>query len=78
MVEEIMDFIAEDENLAREFSAFNIPLEKFRWKSFVKGNKLIIKGKTSVVCVLKPIIKPYGDLEHVEPEIDNLRLYNVE
>ena len=78
MAEEIMDFIAEDENLAKDFSAFNIPLEKFRWKSYVKGDKLIIKGKTTVLCVLKPLIKPYGDLEHIAPEIDNLRLYNVE
>jgi hypothetical protein len=78
MAEEIMDFISEDESLAKEFSAFNIPLEKFRWKSYVKGDKLIIKGKTTVLCVLKPLIKPYGDLEHIEPEIDNLRLYNIE
>ena len=76
--EEIMDWIAEDENISKEFSNYNIPLEKFRWRTSIKNGKLIIKGKTSVVCILKPIIKPYGDLEHVEPEIDNLRLYNVE
>lgn len=78
MQEEIMDWISEDENLSKEISNYNIPLEKFRWKSSVKGNKLIIKGKTTVVCILKPIIKPYGDLEHVAPEIDNLRLYTIE
>lgn len=76
--EEIMDWIAEDENISKEFSSYNIPLEKFRWRTSIKDGKLIIKGKTSVVCILKPIIKPYGDLEHVTPEIDNLRLYNVE
>ncbi len=76
--EEIMDWISEDELISKEISNYNIPLEKFRWKTYVKGNKLIIKGKTTVLCVLKPIIKPYGDLEHVAPEIDNLRLYNVE
>jgi hypothetical protein len=76
--EEIMDWIAEDENISKEFSNYKIPLEKFRWRTSIKDGKLIIKGKTSVVCILKPIIKPYGDLEHVSPEIDNLRLYNVE
>ena len=40
-----------------------------------KGNKLIITGKTTVLCVLKPLIKPYGDLQHIEPDTENLRLY---
>ncbi|MBL4604767.1 MAG: hypothetical protein JKY02_03640, partial [Flavobacteriaceae bacterium] len=46
--EEIMDWIAQDEELSKVISAYNIPLEKFRWKASVKGNKLIIKGKTTV------------------------------
>ena len=74
--EELMDWIAEDELISKEFSNFNIPLEKFRWKSYVKDGKLIIKGKTTVVCILKPLIKPYGALEHMTPAIDNKRLYN--
>lgn len=75
MPEEIMDWIEQDEELVKEISKYNIPLEKFRWRSSVKGNKLIIKGKTTVLCVLKPLIKPYGDLQHVEPDTENLRLY---
>ncbi len=73
--EELMDWIADDEQLSKEISTYNIPLEKFRWRSYVKGNKLIIKGKTTVLCVLKPLIKPYGDLQHIEPDTENLRLY---
>lgn len=73
--EEIMDWIEQDEQLSKVINAYNIPIEKFRWQSFVKGNKLIIKGKTTVLCVLKPLIKPYGDLQHVEPDTENLRLY---
>jgi len=73
----IMDFIEADETLLNEFKSYNIPIEKFRWKTFVKGDTLIIKGITTVLCVLKPLIKPYGDLQHIEPEIDNLRLYKV-
>jgi hypothetical protein len=74
----IMDFIEADENLLNEFKAYNIPIEKFRWKTVVKDNKLTIKGITTVLCILKPIINPYGDLQHVEPEFDNLRLFTVE
>ena len=74
----IMDFIEADENLLNEFKSYNIPIEKFRWKIAVKDNKLTIKGITTVLCILKPIINLYGDLQHVEPEIDNLRLFIVE
>lgn len=73
--EEIMDWIEQDEELSKVMSKYNIPLEKWRWRSTVKGNKLIIKGKVTVLCVLKPLIKPYGDLQHVEPDTENLRLY---
>ena len=75
--EKIMDFIEANENLTNEFNTYNIDIEKFRWKASVKDSKLTIKGITTVLCVLKPIIKPYGDLQHVEPEIDNLRLYTI-
>lgn len=73
--EAIMDWIEQDEKLSQAMKKYNIPLEKFRWRSTVKGNKLIIKGKVTVLCVLKPLIKPYGDLQHVEPDTENLRLY---
>jgi hypothetical protein len=75
MPEEIMDWIEGDEELSKVMNTYNIPLEKWRWRSEIKGNKLIIKGKVTVLCVLKPLIKPYGDLQHVEPDTDNLRLY---
>jgi len=73
--EAIMDWIEQNEELSSIISKYDIPLEKFRWKSYVKGNKLTIKGKVTVLCVLKPLIKPYGDLQHVEPDTENLRLY---
>tara|TARA_R110000787_G_scaffold19396_3_gene58248 strand:+ start:250 stop:1335 length:1086 start_codon:yes stop_codon:yes gene_type:complete len=73
--EEIMDWIEQDEQLVNVMNSYNIPVDKFRWRSYKKGNKLIIKGKTTVLCVLKPLIKPYGDLQHVEPDTENLRLY---
>ena len=76
--EEIMDFIESNEDLTNDFNTYNIDIEKFRWKTSVKNGKLTVKGITTVLCILKPIIKPYGDLQHVEPEIDNLRLFIVE
>ena len=73
--EEVMDWVAENEELAKELEKLNIPVEKFRWNWKVKNDKLIIKGKTTVLCVLKPLIKPYGDLKHIEPDTNNKRLY---
>ncbi|WP_428742886.1 hypothetical protein [Tenacibaculum sp.] len=75
MQEEIMDFIAGEEALMKEVEKTNIPVEKFRWTYIVKDSQLIIKGKSSALCVLKPLIKPYGDLEHVKPDTNNKRLY---
>ena len=75
MQEEIMDFIANDDGLMKKLSKLNIPVEKFRWTYKVKNDKLIINGKTSVLCVLKPLTKPYGDREHIKPDTNNKRRY---
>ncbi|WP_064967961.1 hypothetical protein [Tenacibaculum ovolyticum] len=75
MQEEIMDFIAADEDLMEKMNKLKIPVDKFRWTYTIKDTKLIIKGKTSVLCVLKPLTKPYGDLKHVKPDTNNKRLY---
>ena len=75
MQEELMDFIANDEDLMKKMNKLNIPVDKFRWTYKIKDSKLIIKGKTSVLCVLKPLTKPFGDLEHVKPDTNNKRLY---
>ena len=75
MQEELMDFITNNIDLIKDVNKTKIPVEKFRWSYKVKGNKLTIKGKTSVLCVLKPITKPYGNLEHIKPDVNNKRLY---
>jgi len=74
---EIINFILQEQDLVSKMEAINIPLDKFRWKATINKNTLKIKGITTVLCVLKPIIKPFGDLEHVEPKIDNARLYST-
>ncbi|ARV06018.1 hypothetical protein BTO04_04565 [Polaribacter sp. SA4-10] len=75
MQEEVMDWIEQQEELKLELSKYNVPIEKFRWNWSLKNSKLIIKGTTTVLCVLKPLIKPYGELQHIEPDTDNKRLY---
>ncbi len=73
--EEIMDWIEENEELNNEIAKIEIPLEKFRWKWSVKNSTLTIKGRTTVLCVLKPLLKPYGDLKYIEPDTNNKRLF---
>ncbi|SDR89476.1 hypothetical protein SAMN05216503_1306 [Polaribacter sp. KT25b] len=73
--QEIIDFIQQKESLYAEFVKLNIPLEKFRWTTKVKNSLFTIYGKTTGLIVLKPLIKPYGALEHVKPDTNNKRLY---
>lgn len=72
---EVMDWIEAHDELLSELNKFNIPVDKFRWNWSVKGSKLVIRGRTTGLCVLKPLIKPYGDLKHIEPDTSNKRLY---
>lgn len=73
--EGVIDWIEQDENLMDELNTYNVPIEKYRWTWSVKNSKLTIKGRTTGLCVLKPLIKPYGDLKHIEPDTKNKRLY---
>lgn len=73
--EEVMDFIEQQEALYVKIESLNIPIEKFRWTWKVKNSVLTIKGKTTGLIVLKPLIKPYGELQHIQPDTDNKRLY---
>lgn len=71
----IMDWIAETENISMALYELGIPVEKFRWASHRSGNKLKIKGKTTVVCVLQPITNYNDDSEYEIPNIDDSQLY---
>ena len=53
--EAIMDWIEAEEDLNKELTEMGIVVDKFRWSWKVKNNKLTIKGKTTVLCVLKPL-----------------------
>ncbi|MDX6746108.1 hypothetical protein SHK09_04830 [Polaribacter sp. PL03] len=74
-VDDVMDWIESQDELLSELKKYNVSVEKFRWNWSVKGSQLVIRGRTTGLCVLKPLIKPYGDLKHVEPDTSNKRLY---
>ena len=73
--EEIMDFIEQQEVLFFEIEKLNISIDKFRWSYSMKNSKLTIVGKTTGLTILKPLIKPYGELKHITPDTNNKRLY---
>tara|TARA_R110001592_G_scaffold63542_3_gene194508 strand:- start:718 stop:1809 length:1092 start_codon:yes stop_codon:yes gene_type:complete len=73
--EEIIQFIQLKESLYADFVKLQIPLNKFRWTYTIKNSSLTISGNTTGLTVLKPLIKPYGELQHIEPDTNNKRLY---
>lgn len=75
--ESIMDWISESAEMAQTLYHLNIPLEKYRWKSEVHGNKLIIKGKTTVLCVLQPILDSSDTNEYRSPFVEDTHLYQI-
>ena len=74
--EAIMDWIAENEDISMALYELGIPIEKFRWTANRSGNRLKIKGKTTVICVLQPVTNCNDDSEYEIPNIDNAQLYN--
>jgi len=72
---ELLTWIENHKELMIEIKKHNIPLEKYRWNWSSKNSLLIIKGRTTGLCVLKPLIRPYGELQHIQPDTDNKRLY---
>ncbi len=75
--EAIMDWISESPEMAEVLFKLNIPIEKFRWRSRVQGNKLIIKGKTTVLCVLAPILQSNGANEYQNVRVEDRSLYQI-
>lgn len=74
-VDELKDWIETQEDLMYDIEKYNVSIDKFRWNWSVKASKLVIRGRTTGLCVLKPLVKPYGELEHVKPDTSNKRLY---
>lgn len=73
--EAIMDWIDDNEQYSTIIKDMGVPVEQFRWKAYKSGDKLIIKGKTTVVCVMKPMMQRNNPLSYVRTEFDNQRYY---
>ena len=71
----IMDWIVEDPELATVLLQMAIPIEDYRWTSSIVDNELHIYGKTTVVCVMQPIMDAKDPTEYEIPCIDNEILY---
>lgn len=75
--EAIMDWISESTEMSKTLYNLKIPIEKYRWKYKVEGNKLHIKGKTTVLCVLKPILQDNDPTEYKKTIFSDESLYQI-
>lgn len=75
--EAIMGFVSESPEMADALYRLNIPLEKYRWKIQIQGNTLIIKGKTTVLCVLEPILQEKDENEYRQTDLNDIFLYQI-
>lgn len=73
----IMDWISQSPEMAAILFKLNIPIEKYRWRSSVNGNTLRIKGKTTVLCVLAPVLDKNADNEYQSIKLDDRSLYQI-
>jgi len=72
----IMDFVSENEAMSKAIYDLEIPIEKFRWRSSIEGKTLYIKGKTTVLCVLQPILNSLDSNEYAKALIGDDTIYN--
>ena len=77
--DDIMDFVSEQDEMAMALYELGIPLEKYRWIIKISEEKktLLIKGKTTILCVLDPIENSNDAGNYAIPEITNENLYTV-
>ncbi|WP_298514191.1 hypothetical protein [uncultured Kordia sp.] len=72
---EIMDWIEDNEEYSNIIKDMGIKIERFRWNAYKSGQKVVIKGKTTAVCILKPMMQRNNPLSYVRTEFDNQRYY---
>lgn len=75
--EALLDFISESPEMASALFALNVPLENYRWRWTLQNDTLYIKGKTTALCVLAPILQDTDSTEYRRPEPDDRRLYQI-
>ncbi len=69
--EAIIDWVQNIDELRTQIEAFHIPIEDYRWLSNSSENTLQIKGKTTVLCIMQPIMKQYNSEAYLPINIEN-------
>lgn len=69
--EDIMEWISLIDELKNEIEALQIPIEKFRWLYKTRGNSLFIYGKTTVLCVLQPIMQTQRPTRYLPVDVES-------
>ena len=75
--EALLNYISASPEMAAVLFDLNIPLEHYRWSSRKEGNKLLIQGKTTVLCVLAPILQDTLSGEYQRPIIEDRSMYQI-
>jgi len=75
--EAIMDWIAEVPELVETLYKLKIPVEQFRWKASKEGTTLKIRGKTTILCVLQPLLQTDDTTEYRDANLDDEFLYQA-
>ncbi len=73
--EAIMDWVSESPEMSEVLLELNIPLEKYRWRTEIEGRKLRIKGKTTVLSVLAPILQDADKQEYRVAKLNDRSIY---
>ncbi|NRA92188.1 MAG: hypothetical protein HRU26_05790 [Psychroserpens sp.] len=69
--EDIMDWIQGIDELTSTLQTLNIPIEKYRWVTRIKDHSLFIKGKTTVLCVMQPIMSDNNMTTYLPVDIES-------
>ena len=65
-----MTWIQNIDALMNAVQQLKIPINKYRWLSKVKENTLIIKGKTTVLCVLEPLMTKHNKFDYLPIDLE--------
>ncbi|MEM9143201.1 MAG: hypothetical protein AAGA86_09445 [Bacteroidota bacterium] len=74
---EIMDWLLTQETAVETIFTMGIPMEHYRWRTRITGNTLFVEGKTTALCVLKPIMDKKDGGEYRLPDMQDQELYQI-
>ncbi len=73
--DEIMDWIVENEAISEKLFQLGIPIEKYRWRTSTKDKTMRIKGKSTALCVLQPLMEKNDSTEYRNIALDDKELF---